>query len=509
MKCVKVFCGVPVLLALWASGCVEVIQRPPRSIAEYQGSGQVYPTQTVVLHNLQRAMDRDLSPTERVNSLQLVAHVGSGDPSVLGQLATVLSEADAPSDLRRSALELLLKNDYPGLAAHVVKVLPFLSQQSALREAALEWLGRHPEPEALAEVIKLWAQERSPDGPNDDRFRQIVQRMSGKPWDDALLEGLNRPEFFARGSAMEILSRRLSESTLRPRISALPARTEAVSTLQAFLEKFDYMPVNGTEFLASVLIYKTQEGLLDDAAKLNSKWRADYGYKFNIRDFHLLSRMAGDPLRTDLRRTQLILELAQAFVKREHPPYRRRTGGLQPQRDNFQKQAENLSMSDLWNLYLLDVMLSRPRMQIALRVMAERDREDRASAWGGLVFYKNGQAEPKLYPPSTEAGENDLVYVPSALAVRHGRDALCRFYAHFDQADNVARAGPGAEELRDAAMNNYYALVLTSINENTFCAHYCNPEGTVVSLGAFAFGRYSDEAAPPPSPEAGASRARE
>jgi hypothetical protein len=101
------------------------------------------------------------------------------------------------------------------------------------------------------------------------------------------------------------------------------------------------------------------------------------------------------------------------------------------------------------------------------------------------VFYENGQAEAKLYPASTQAGENDLAYVPSMRLILDGRDALCRFHAHFENVDNRDRAGPTAEELQSAKRNNFSSLVLTTVSPDLFCAHYYNAAGQVVSMGVF------------------------
>ena len=64
---------------------------------------------------------------------------------------------------------------------------------------------------------------------------------------------------------------------------------------------------------------------------------------------------------------------------------------------------------------------------------------------------------------------------------------MCRFNCHFEKADNTKRAGPGPEEIRDAMLRNYYGLIITSVNEKVFCAHYYNPDGLVVSMGTFRF----------------------
>ena len=64
---------------------------------------------------------------------------------------------------------------------------------------------------------------------------------------------------------------------------------------------------------------------------------------------------------------------------------------------------------------------------------------------------------------------------------------MCRFLAHFQKANNASRAGPTARELRDASAANHYGLVITSVNDKAFCAHYFNPQGVVVSLGRMPY----------------------
>ena len=127
-------------------------------------------------------------------------------------------------------------------------------------------------------------------------------------------------------------------------------------------------------------------------------------------------------------------------------------------------------MADLWNLVILNEMVSRPHVQMALKKMAALDLADTKRPWGGLIFYENGQAEAKLYPAAVIGGGDDLIYHPSTVYQKDARSSLCRFYAHFDKVENAGRAGPTAEELRDAAENNAYGLVVTRISQTSFCA---------------------------------------
>jgi hypothetical protein len=487
---------------LWAVACAVVIgvggcppaPTPiPHTVSDYQKLQQKDPTlfhpRTVVMNNISRVLDPKLSQPRRLASLKLVIHLGgANEPSALEELRTILRDDTVPNQLRWQTLEVLLRNNVPGLSGDVVAVLPTLDKRPDLREAVLEWLARNPEPKAMAEVVKLWAREPVASQEIENRYREIVRRMTGKSWEQALVDAVNTPGFFARGSAMELLNRRVRRQRLAELILTAPSRTLAMGALQVFLQKMQYVPANGSEFLSTVLVYKSHQGMIDETAKLWHRWNANDKYRFNIRDFHLISRLAMDPLRADLRRGDLIRGVGTDLApgRRPHVPARS-PGSAAAFTDQFAQQVDKLTLADLWNLHLLERMLANERMQAALRLMAISDRKDTARAWGGLIFYANGRAEPKLYQASLEAGENDKYYVPGLLASRHGRDALCRFHAHFERADNSGRVGPDSQEMRVAREDNMYGLVLTSLGEAAFCAHYYTPGGVVVSLGKYPF----------------------
>lgn len=477
-----------------AGGCHDSIQPPPRTVADYQAQVKHrlnYPTQVVVAHNLQRALNRNVPGGDRIKSLELVAHLAGSDPAILGQLADVLTQNDAPPGVREAALDVLLKNDYPNLASYLVRVLPYLSGHDKLRQTVLDWLTRHPLPEALAEVVRIWAEESGPNSPNEQRYRQVIRQMAGREWDQAVMDELANPAFTASSAAYDVLVRRLDEQSLRTRILAAPGRSDAMQILQALIGHFDYLPANGAELSTASVVLRSHAAEIEDAARRAAAWRLASGYRFNIRDFHLLARLARDPLRTELSREQLVSHLSQSLIRREHVPVRR---GQQVVVTDFDRHAQQLGMADLWNLYLLDELLRKGHVQTGMGVMAERDRADRARAWGGLIFYRNGHAEPQLYEPSRALGENDLRYAATLEVLRLARDALCLFHAHFDKVQNLDRVGPTAQEQADARTNNLYGLVVTSVSASSFIAHYYNPQGQVVSLGIFPYGAPSTAA---------------
>ncbi len=485
MRLIKTEILITVFTAAVIAGC-EPLQPIPTSLKDYQthrrNDRESYPDYTVARYNMVRVLESELPPEERIESLRVVKYIGVNDPQISGQVASVLSERDCPPALQKAALEFLLAQGHPGIAQHVLRLLPQAKPGSELRKEILRWLTRHARPDVLSEVVALWAQEPSTSGPNEPLFRQIVERITARKWDMALIDALNMPGFDVRGSAMEILNRRISHRMLRREILRMTPVTDACKTLKIFLDRFDYIPAGRNELIAAVTIAKTRPELLDDADIQADKWRSDYGYRFNIRDFHLISRIAADPLRKDMRRTRLIMELTRSLTRRQHfyPP-------SMGARASFARQADMLNISDLWNMYLLDEMLSRRHMRMALKITAQRDRRDQTSAWGGLVLYENGRATAKLYKPEPGSSIDDKTYTPSARMRADGWDALCRFYCHFEKARNESRAGPTNRELSDARKENFYGLVLTSLDESKFCAHYFNPNRNVISLGIYYF----------------------
>jgi hypothetical protein len=484
------------LLALMAAelGCAGMSgMAPPASPDEYramQASWRTsYPRQTVLLYNLQRVLDRDLDASRRVASMKVVAELGGEDPLVLEQLAGVLGESSTPPPLRDEVLTFLLSKDYPELAQYVVKVLPHVRGSQKLRDVLLDWLVRHPTAATLSEIVKTWAEVPPGNVAEETNFRQVVERLTNQPWDKALVEAMNSPGFAARGSALEVLTARLPPAVLRRAILDTTARTEAMTVLQTCINRFDYLPTAGQELLSAASVFRARSDMLPQAAELAAKWRREYGYRFNIRDFHLLSRLAADPRKAAVSRDQLVADLSRNLLRRRHIRYAVVPLSQEDQSTRFDKLADRLTMVDLWNLWLLDEMISRSNIQAAIAMLAEEDRQNAHRTSGGLVFLEGGQALARVYPVDRQLAASDLSYVPSSRLLSDGRDALGRFVGHFETLRNANRSGPTAEEVAGARKGNYYLLVWTSLSETAFCAHYCNPQGVVVSLGQFPFAR--------------------
>ncbi len=472
-------------------GCESIQPNPaPKNLTDYSRMGKVdrkrYSDTFVVQYNLARIHNDELPTAQRLDSLKLVAKLGTGDQTALSDLATLLRDQKCPAELSKQVLRFLLTQNQGDLAAYVIPLLPELQKDPKLRKTVLEWMKKNSVPQMLADLVQTWAYEQNVDDKSsaEKGYRDAVRQISGKPWNVTLLDELNSPTFPARSDAYEVLRRRISPATLRNQILSMRAKTETVVALKNFIDAFDYLPLSGEDLRTGELVFRVRRDMLPNAAKLYIEWNKSYKYRFDIRDFHLLSRLARDPLRTNHKRTQLILQIGKALRRRKHVKHSAAVKSSE-RKDSFWLLVDKLSMADLWNIYLIDEMLSRPRVQKSLRLMANGDLADSHSAWGGLLFYQNGQAEAILYPPDAEVGSNDLTYLPTQRLITDGRDSLCRFTGHFDKIRNADRAGPSDSELKDANTNNFFGLTLTRLSKNSFCAHYYNPAGVVVSLGRF------------------------
>ena len=99
--------------ALSATGCTSTrpVATPPASLEEYDGgptaTDGTFPAHTVLLYNLQRTLDPDLTEEARLSSLALVDRLGWDRPEVLGYLAAIPANSDSPPRLRRQVAHML------------------------------------------------------------------------------------------------------------------------------------------------------------------------------------------------------------------------------------------------------------------------------------------------------------------------------------------------------------------------------------------------------------------
>jgi len=513
------------LIALFGYGCVEPIPAPPHTVAEFtelqRSHPQQYARSTVMQYNIQRVLDPDLPTSEREGSLDLISSLVGPSGKLPVEVSAVLVQSNCPPTLRSrilgkgvstasgtgvtlaagggtpntsggvtnppavppTAIASTTKKPTPTPAVADTTPLPLDQLATApagpRRRATLRQLIARPDPSALPNLCKAWASEPA-NGSDEQLFRQAAASLGASTWQDVLLNALNADRFAARGSALSVLSVRRAEIGLLSRIKSMTARTVSVQAMKTFAEKFDYIPESGGQLLACVIVRSANSGSLDAAAGLAKQWVSTYNYKFNIRDFHLLNHLASDPLRNKIGRDNLIKQITTRLQRRRHA---NRNAGL------FNNQAASMTMPDLWNIVMLDDMLKRRRVSVALKILAQRLRAGLNSPRSGLVFYESGKASAKLYPQAKDSSRGDRDHIPERELQRAGFDALCHLHTRFEKVYNGDRAAPSGRELSASKQANFYGLTLASVDSGTYSAFYYTPNGRAVSLGIFAFGK--------------------
>ena len=363
------------LLALVAPGCVEPIPAPPRNLNEYNEIQQTHPQQYATFHvkrhNIQRVLDPDLPVEEREASLELISNLAGPGGGLPLELSAVLAQKDCPPSLRSMiqsggttiASKPPVNPDNinpptvppavpPSTGGGTVGRYSMSELRHApagpKRTATLRWLIRNPQQQAIVDLVKLWAAQ-SPNGQDEELFRKAVGGLGTGQWHDVLMASLNAKKFGARGSALSVLAARGGEINLLSRFKTVSAQTVSVQTIQAFANKFGYIPANGGELLACVILQAQTGASLDAPASLAARWKANYRYKFNIRDYHLLNQLASDPTRSGVSRSALIKRInaklgARRHVARSGTPFAQQTH--RPSRRNAESPESLPGASD-------------------------------------------------------------------------------------------------------------------------------------------------------------------
>ncbi|MCY2929994.1 MAG: hypothetical protein NTV86_10965 [Planctomycetota bacterium] len=535
---------------LTAGGCNKPPVTMPVTLIDYQRlqseNPQDYPPGNVLKLNLVRVLDTGLTEEDRLTSMEVVTYLQPRSQGDLDALATVQNEKNSPrlaaaarqylqrvpslppvpdrgaTGVASSALARRTDPDdpryssdragsvgsyrtgtsdtgYPAAGTGDTTARPPTVSPYDVRSQRLRELLTNGRADDLSEVIIYWGQEPAPpDERVDGGYRAAIEKITGKPWDEALLDAINQPRFTARGSAVEVLSARIAQPALVQRVAAVTTpNSEAMQVMKVFASQFGYVPGTRQELLSAVRVYRAYNGRLEQGAKLARQWRQESQglddaagargqriYRFNIRDFHLLAGLAQDPGNSRTDRLSLVAELANSTpAGRPAPPV---TG---VETSTMSAAVGKMSMADLWNVWLMNGMLASPAFRADLRQVAERDLADTRAAWGGLIVYNAlaKRVEVRSADAARTGAYDDVRYLPPQTVIDKTPLAMARIHGHFNRVNGAALAGPTRQEVQDAVVGNYCGLVLTRISDREFCAYYYNPGRLVLGLGTFNF----------------------
>ncbi|MCY2926269.1 MAG: hypothetical protein NT031_12660, partial [Planctomycetota bacterium] len=456
---------------LAGTGCGKPPPPMPVTLGDYQRlrseSPQDYPPGSVLTRNLTRVLDTGLTEEERLTSMELVAALQprgrtelealgavqyeTGNPRLKGMVRDYL--ARVPSLPAQPNVAYVDRSAYPpvqprvdrsaeprltnpqlgsldeprvsdGGTPEVTPRIPTAPVPYDVRSQRLRELLTRGRADDLSEVVVYWAQEPAPpDEKVDAGYRGVVEKLTGKVWDEALLDALNQPRFAARGSAVEVLAARIDQASLAGRVAAVAApASEALQVMKVFATYFGYVPQTRQELLSTVRVYKAYGGRVEEPAKLARQWLAesqglddDRGvrgqsrYRFNIRDFHILAGLAQDPGNSRTDRLSLVTELAKSL-----PTRRVMRPGTGVDDSLLSAAVSKMNRADLWNVWLMNEMLASAEFRGDLRLAAERDLNDVRSAWGGLMVYNPTAKRTEVRTADAVRGgvSDDVRYLP-------------------------------------------------------------------------------------------------
>ena len=154
---------------------------------------------------------------------------------------------------------------------------------------------------------------------------------------------------------------------------------------------------------------------------------------------------------------------------------------------SLQEWGPRLTWADLLCIRLADAMVFDPAMSDFLFPLAQRDREDTSTEYGGLLDYVDGQPHAILYPP-LQRSHDQKYYAPGAM-VEAGHRAPFHFHFHAQEMHNAEFAGPGGGDLEYANAMAINGLVFTTVRQGHLNADFYTEGRVVVDLGTLEQGR--------------------
>ena len=462
---------------------------------------------------------QDLVVTERIRAAETAwAEAQAGQrsrPVVRERFKDVIWAEDEPPRLRERLARLLLADETTdGLADSrrlVILRLPLEPDQrlaETLIRAAVDrgWTRATPAlVRRLAEVPYPGDQAARPEPP------AIRALNADRPFDRVLFETLLDPYVIpgqredirtlrCRRAALDVLGLIDPAGEALPRmalgaseITRGPDAVRIIRLLRRGHEELGVTPRTGRSF-------EWMARVLSDARAADTSWRRGVAAaiaslpedrRTGLRLFHLEPiRWAADarPAWLTASRERLLETVASRLEGRA---FNRRTAEIGIDRsgldERFGDHRDAMSWADALALLAVDEALRSPSLMTRLFDLAELDRADTSTEYGGLLWagpaLDPAGARAQLFMPRTGDRISDTAFFASEDMIRSGDRALAHF--HFQVADrrNADFAGPSGPDLAFARRSGRAGVVFTSLRGDRLAVDYYQPTGVIVDLG--------------------------
>jgi hypothetical protein len=148
----------------------------------------------------------------------------------------------------------------------------------------------------------------------------------------------------------------------------------------------------------------------------------------------------------------------------------------------FGDVAGDLTWGDLAALRLALDALARPEIRAHLFDLADRDRADETTEYGGILeLDAAGRFGIREFVPRVR--EHDRKFLASQAMMDAGYTALFHFHLHVQRERNGEYAGPGFGDVNYAQNTRTNCLVFTSVGAGVLNADYYRHDRVLVDLG--------------------------
>ncbi len=432
------------------------------------------------------------------SSTQLVAAMRQldatpADPAYLASLRRLVATAQAPIEARKAAFERLLENDRESLRRQLELRLP--REESDLwrewacgRIAELAWVEMTPT------LIRAWAVPRPAwqisDAPRPER--QALERLHGADRLPAVLllalvESDPVVQANLRMRCWELLLSLDREPALRQLLAneEIGGDDPLLRDLRQVGIELGVLPRTREEILwARAICTPALAEHRDRVAAAVAALPPARRDTLRMRDLSLVAAAAA-------HRPELLAEDEETLYAALAARLEGRDAGRHAAdfegygsgpSEALGRRRRDLLWSDLVAMHLAIEAAEVPAVQRHLFDIADRDRLDRTTEFGGVIALDgSGRFEVLEFPPRSRVGDDRFVGPPELFeALRTG---LFHFHLHAQQHENRRYAGPHLGDFAFADASGANCLVLTFIDSRTLNLDWYRDGRMVVDLG--------------------------
>lgn len=446
------------------------------------------------------AMPDPLAVLERpdATSTRLVAAMRQldatpADPAYLASLRRLVATPNAPIEARKAAFERLLEHDRDALGRQLELRLP--REESDLwrewvcgRIAELAWMEMTPT------LIRAWAVPRPAwmivDAPRPER--QALERLYGEDRLPAVLlrelvESDPVVQANLRMRCWELLLSLDREVTLRELLAdeSIGGDDPLLRDLREVSVELGVLPRTREEILwARAICTPPLEAHRRRVAAAVESLPASRRQSLRMRDLAIVAAAAAhrpELLAADEEalHAALAARLETRDAGRHVADFEGYGGGPS---EALGRRRRELLWSDLVAMHLALEAVEVPQVQQHLFEIADRDRLDRTTEFGGAIALDaTGRFEVLEFPPRSRVGDDRFVGPPELFeALRTG---LFHFHMHAQQHENRRYAGPHVGDFAFADASGANCLVFTFIDSRTLNLDWYRDGRMVVDLG--------------------------